>query len=142
MTTLAQWKKQKQHDVTLASGVKVTIELPNIVDLVRSGTLPSHLVPIALGQEKPAGDGTMSQEDVQKHAEFVDYIVAQTVVEPNIEPKDVRELPAEDQELLLGIATRTTNRDGTGRHIAGLEVQDDFSSFRGLGPSGTPALGL
>lgn len=126
--TLASWKKSAFHEITLSSGVKVTIKLPNLPELVKSGEFPNHLVDIAISVA--TGETKISKEEVTAQADFYRELVARTVVEPALTPEDVAELPFEDVELLAALATRQRDVDALGHHLAGLEKSEDWRKFR------------
>jgi hypothetical protein len=132
-TALSQWKKAGIHDVTLASGFKVKIKLPNLPELVRSGEFPNHLVDTAIKvASTPAEDQKITPEDVKAQAEFYCALVSFALVEPAVTPEDVKELPFEDIELLAALATRQRDLDALGHQIAGLDKNEDWRKFRGI----------
>lgn len=129
-TTLAAWKKNAVHPVTLASGTEVEIKIPNLPELVSAGEFPNHLVDTAIAVA--TGETKVTSEEVKAQAEFYRELVSRTVVTPALTPEDVRELPFEDIELLSAIATRQRDVDALGHHIAGLDSNADWRKFRGI----------
>lgn len=129
-TTLAGWKKAKNHLITCPSGTQVTITLPDIPALIEAGTIPNHLVEAAIGAVK--GTTTIDRQFVIEQADFVNRIVALSVVEPKLTDADVKDVPVEDRELIAEIATRQRDLDALGHHIGGLHEDRDFRRFRGL----------
>jgi hypothetical protein len=127
--TAASWKKSKRHPITLTSGVVVGIEIPNIPLLVKTGQLPNELVTEALGN---IAKGKLTPEIISQQSEFYDKIVVLTVKEPEITEADVHELPFEDIELIVEIATRQRDLDATGAHVGGLNSNKEWRTFRGL----------
>lgn len=127
--TAEGWKGAKRHTITLPSGFVVGIEIPNLPTLVRTGQLPNELVAEALGT---IASGKLTPEVIGQQAEFYDKLVVATVKEPAIEEADVIELPFEDVELIIEIATRQRDLDALGHHIAGLHKNKDWRRFRGL----------
>lgn len=131
--TKTGWVKSKVHeDITLPSGFKVDIELPNIPSLIKAGALPNELVEVAT---KAAVTNDIPEDMFEKMDDFNNYLVSVTVVNPKITPEDVKDLPSEDIDMLVGFATRTRDMDAVGHHIAGLETIKSFREFRGLTPS-------
>jgi hypothetical protein len=54
------------------------------------------------------------------------------VKEPVITEEDVHDLPFEDVELLVEIATRQRDLDAVGNHVGGLHTNKQWRQFRGL----------
>ena len=131
-TTLANWKKSGEHEIVLASGLdtKVTIRIPNLPELVSAGEFPNHLVEVAISVA--TGETKVTAEEVKAQAEFYRELISRTLVEPQVAPEDVKELPFEDIELIAAIATRQRDIDALGNHIAGLDKSDDWRRFRQL----------
>lgn len=129
-TTLAAWKKAATHDVTLASGVEVKIKIPNLPELVTAGEFPNHLVETAINVA--TGETKVTAEEIKAQAEFYRELVSRTLVDPQVAPEDVKELPFEDVELLAAIATRQRDVDALGHHIGGLDKSEDWRRFRGI----------
>jgi hypothetical protein len=127
-TTAAAWKKAKTHEVVLPSGVAVEIEIPNLSQMVKTGELPNDLIDAALGAMQKQ---RVTPDLLLKQADFYTKLVALTVVKPKITEEDVADLPYEDQELLVELATRQRDVDALGHHIAGLHTSKDWRRFRG-----------
>ena len=124
------WIKARLHEnVTLPSGFQVDIELPNLPALIKSGSLPNELVEVAT---KAATEQEIPPDLFERLDEFNTYLVAKTVVKPEVAEEDVNKLPTEDIDMLVGFATRTRDMDAVGKHIAGLETIDSFRKFRKL----------
>lgn len=126
------WKKARSHEVRLPSGVEVTLEVPNLAVLVKSGYLPNELVQAAIGTIQ---SGRLTQEAVQEQPEFYSKIVTKTVKDPLLEPDDVigdDPIPFEDIEMIVEIATRQRDMDAVGHHLGGLHAVKDWRTFRGL----------
>ncbi len=126
---LAAWKKAKRHPVTLPSGFEVEIEIPNLPLLVKTGHFPNDLVDAAIGAIQRQ---EITKELVDQQSDFYHKLVALTVKSPEITEEDVVELPYEDIELLVELATRNRDVDALGRHIAGLHTSREWRKFRGL----------
>lgn len=129
-TTLAGWKKAKRHEVTLPSGVTVQVEIPNLPALIKTGQIPNDLVDLTI--KAAQGDLVVSKELIEQQADFTAKLVTLTVKEPEVTDEDVADLPYEDCELLVEVATRQRDLDAEGHHIGGLEKSADFRKFRGL----------
>lgn len=135
----AQWKKAKVHeDITLPSGAKVDIQLPNLAQLIKGGQVPNQLLEIATkigtGTLKVDDDEAASPELIGQVNEFHAFLVSQTVVKPEITQQEIldEEIPTEDVSMLVQFALRERDTDVVGHHLAGLETVDTFRKFRGL----------
>jgi hypothetical protein len=126
---LAAWKGAKQHTVTLPSGTVVEIVLPNLPKMLQAGDVPNTLIAAAL---EAARGGEVTEETIREQFEFYRFLVARTVVEPQLDPSDVGDLPAEDIEMLVELASRNRDVDAVGHQLAGLERQADWRRFRGF----------
>lgn len=126
---LDAWKGAKRHTITLPTGTVVDIVLPNLPKMLQAGDVPNSLIRVALDQAQGA---PVSEETIREQFDFYKFLVAATVVEPNLSPSDVEDLPFEDIEMLVAIASRNRDFDAVGHHIGGLEKQSDFRRFRGL----------
>lgn len=125
------WLAKRQHTVTLPSGAVVTIEVPNLVAMAKSGQLPNELLGlVAKPQEEQAQVDPKEQLD-QMDA-FDRFIVPLTVVDPSITAEDYDRLPVHDIEMIRRFATRQIDMDAVGHHLGGLEVVAEFRQFRGL----------
>lgn len=130
-TTKGAWKKAAAHEVTLESGTVVKIRLPDLPALIESGAIPQSLMDVAVSiatgkQQEP------TPEMLKLQREFTDLVVLKTVVEPALEPEDVKEIPFEDKEMIVEFATRQRVFDAVGHHLAGLENSEDFRRFHRL----------
>jgi hypothetical protein len=135
----AAWKKAKVHEgVTLPSGTKVDIKLPNLAQLIKGGQIPNSLLEIATkigtGTLKVDDEAAASPELIGQVSEFHAFLVEQTVVKPEITRQEVldEEIPAEDVSVIVQFALRERDTDVVGHHLAGLETVDEFRRFRGL----------
>lgn len=140
-TTLSAWKKAATHYPLLPSGVRVGIRIPDLAELVESGQIPNDLIEVALGVA--AGTDTKpSIELIKQQKEFTDILVLKTVVEPRLDEKTVAEIPFEDKDFLVSVATRQRDLDAEGEHLAGLTTSDRFRRFRRLGEFAEDVEGL
>ncbi len=130
--TAAQWKKNKQHKITLPSGTVVEIVLPNLQFLMKTGQIPNGLVELVT-KVQTTPDLTVTPEMMKEQYDFTRFVVARTVVAPKITEDDVDDLPAEDIEMVMDFAMRNRDVDILGHHLAGLETQADWRKFRGIG---------
>jgi len=107
-------KLRKRYDVTLPSGMNVTIRLPRIRDCIFAGRVPlpvmKHIQEIAT-QNGDTPD--LSPEESEHIANFQDEIVKRTLV--SIEGEDVEmtreavsELDQDDYDALVAYGTRAT----------------------------------
>jgi hypothetical protein len=127
--TLAQWKSNKRHTVTLNSGTVVEIEIPDLPKLMQAGQIPNDLLDIAIDV---ASGRKITKEDIEAQGKFYNHLVPLTVISPKITVEDAEELPFEDKELIVEIATRQRDIDAVGHHIGGLEKTKAWRNFRGI----------
>lgn len=133
------WKKAAVHYPLLPSGARVGIRIPDLQAMIESGAVPQHLLSAALGMATAGADDDKvpSVEEMTKSAaeerEFADLMVLKTVVEPDLKEADLPELPTEDKQFIVAIASRQRDLDAEGEHIAGLTSSEKFRRFRGLG---------
>lgn len=131
-TTLAAWKKAAVHDITLPSGMVVKFKVPDLPALIKSGQIPNNLIDASLAAVQ--GTTKVDRQFVIEQGEFVNKIVALSIVEPAITEDEAAEVPVEDRELIAELASRQRDLDALGHHISGLHTNKDFRTFRGLGP--------
>lgn len=122
------WKQASAHSVTLPSGTVVKIKVPNLPALVKAGAVPNELIEVAVQQADPERKVTV--EDIRAEADFNRFLVSVTLIDPKIEPEEVDDLPFEDVQLLIALATRQTDRDAVGHQLGGLELTEEWKSFR------------
>lgn len=121
------WAKAKVHTITLPSGFEVDVQVPNMPLLIKTGQIPNHLIEAALGAMQAE---EITREMVEQQAEFYEKLVALTVVDPVIAEEDVADLPFEDVDLIVEIATRQRDVDALGRHLGGLHKSEEWKTFR------------
>lgn len=132
--TAAQWKKNAVHVVMCPSGTQVSIRIPDLPAMIEAGELPQHLLEAALGVASGSlTEKTPTKELIVQQKEFTDRLVLKTVVEPKITESDVADIPYEDKEFLVSVATRQRDLDAEGEHIGGLMKSEKFRKFRGFG---------
>lgn len=139
-TTVAGWKKNAVHTVTCPSGTVVAIKIPDLPGLIKAGQIPNNLLDAAI--DTVSGTKKIDKEFVVEQGEFINKLVAITVVDPVITETDAEDIPAEDKEMLAEFATRQRDYDVLGHHFAGLHTNKDFRSFRGLDPLDEDVEGL
>lgn len=130
--SLAGWKKNKVHTITLPSGSVVKMQIPDLPTLIKTEVIPNELVDVAIAVAKD--DKEVTRDDIIKQADFYNRLASIAVVEPKVTEEDFASgsLPFEDKELIVEIATRQRDIDAIGHHIGGLEKVRDWRSFRGL----------
>lgn len=131
----AGWKKAARHTVRLPSGVYVDIRIPDLPALIEAGQIPQNLLDAALTSLAKGEDTVPTKEMIVQQREFTDKLVQIAVIEPKLSDEDVRDIPYEDKEMLVEIATRQRDVDAEYNHIGGLQKSETFRRFRGL-PSG------
>lgn len=131
--SLSGWKKAAKHTVLCPSGARVGIRIPDLPAMIEAGEIPQHLLDAALGVAGSGEDAKPSVELIKQQREFTDRLVLLTVTEPKLSEADVADVPYEDKEFLVSIATRQRDLDAEGEHIAGLTKSEKFRRFRGLG---------
>lgn len=132
------WKAAAVHWPLLPSNTRVGIRIPDLAAMIEGGQVPQHLLSAALGMAQQATQNkTPTVEDMTKSAteerEFTDLLVQATVAEPDITEADLPDIPFEDKQFLVAIATRQRDLDAEGEHIAGLTKSEKFRRFRELG---------
>lgn len=128
--TLAQWRKAKTHTITLPSSTVVEIEIPDLPALVKTGQIPNELVDIAIKVAK--GTKEITRDDIVQQADFYNKLCVLAVKSPALTEENVADIPFEDREMIVEIATRQRDIDAVGHHLAGLESVKEWRNFRGL----------
>lgn len=127
--TKTEWKKKRVHkDIVCPSGAVIDIQLPNLSQMLEAGELPNELVDIATASVS-TGDSP-DAEALVEFAKLQRYLIAKTVVRPEITPEDVVDLPPEDTEFISDIANRRRDIDAVGNQIAGLDTVAQYATFR------------
>lgn len=138
-TSKTAWKKAGVHTVTLPSGVKVDIRIPNLAQMAKAGELDNALIQYAVpslaevdvDDKEPTPEE--KKENLTKLANFHAWLVSHTLVEPKLPPEEVAEtVPTPDLEVLVELASRRRDMDVVGHHIGGLEGSAEFRKFRGI----------
>lgn len=131
--TKTQLLKRRFHEgVTLPSGAVVTIVLPNLGQMIKAGTLPNDLIQAALKQQSADQQVQLTEEDLKKDWDFVEWIVPLTLHEPKVTAEDVPNMDPMDITMLANFAARRTDIDAVGHQLGGLETQKSFRNHRGI----------
>ena len=134
--SLSAWSKAAVHTITLPSSTVVEIRIPDLAGLIEGGELPQHLLSAALkaaGNQAAGEESEITVEDIRREREFTNFLVAKTVVSPELTPETATQVPTEDREMIAAIALRLRDLDAEGSHISGLDSSEKFRKFRGLG---------
>lgn len=133
---LAGWKTAGVVSAMLPSGAVVKIRPLRLEHHLTFGRTPDPLRAIALSdlREKINDDEKTSPMDrAEAYREFIqDYVIpgiCLLVVEPEIKPADVPDLPPADVDYLQGILNRTITEDAQGRAL-GPEPLERYAIFR------------
>lgn len=129
--SVASWKKARKHNILCPSGVRVDIVIPDLPRMIEAGNIPQHLLDAALGVATDA-ESKPSADLIKQQREFSDVLVMLTVEEPKLSEADLPDIPFEDRELIVALATRQRDIDAEGEHIGGLMKSDKFRKFRGF----------
>lgn len=134
VSTLAAWKRAKTHTITVPSGTVIEIEIPDLPNLIKTGSLPNELIEVAIGA---AQGRKVTADDIKQQAEFYNKLVSLAVTNPKVSEEEVASgaLPFEDKEMIVEFAVRQRDFDAIGHHPGGLEKVAEFRLFRNLGPS-------
>lgn len=148
MTTKADWQSAKVHTVTLPSGTKVDITIPDLAAMAKAGELDNDLIqyaiPSAAEAAKEPEEPTTEEKkaNLARLADFHNWLVSITVVEPKLTPDEVPTVvPTPDKEVIVELASRRRDMDVVGHHIGGLEVSAEFRKFRELDSGESDLLG-
>lgn len=132
VASAAQWKKARFHTIRLNSGAFVKIRIPDLPAMIEAGHIPQNLIEVAIGMA--SGEAMKpSVELVKQSREFTDLMTLAAVVEPKITEADLADIPYEDKQLIVEIATRQRDADAEGSNISGLDKSEKFRRFRLIG---------
>jgi hypothetical protein len=145
--TKDQWAKLAVHTITCPSGMVVKARIPDLTRLLKNDLLPERLRAIGLKKAyEEAGLATSDTEadaapksaevadkeryeDAKQMAALLDWLVIDMVIDPKLEQDDIDTIPAEDREMLVGIAQREIFTDAAGAAI-GVMPLSMWDSFR------------
>jgi hypothetical protein len=137
-TSKAEWAAAGVHTVTLPSGSRVKIRIPNLAQMAQAGELDNELLQYAIPDRAvEETEKELSPEEkkanLTKLANFHAWLVSHTLVDPALTPEEVPSVvPTPDLEVIVELASRRRDMDVVGHHIGGLEVSADFRRFRGI----------
>lgn len=136
-TTAEEWKEAAVHKgITLASGRVVDIKLPNLTALAKADAIPGELLELVTEVVTNGGVDGVDTTLLGRLDALHRFLVAETVVNPDISEADVDALPPEDVATLVEFAFRQRDTDVIGHHLGGLETVAEWRRFRNL-----PSLG-
>lgn len=141
VASVSAWKRAATHYPLCPSGVRVGIRLPDLAEMVEAGEIPNDLVEVALGVAS-GENKTPSVELIKQQYEFTKLLVQRTVIEPKISDADYADIPFEDKDFLVSLATRQRDVDAEGEHLAGLNKSERFRRFRRIGEFSEDVEGL
>ncbi len=142
----AKWAGLAVHTVTLPSGAVVRIKIPDLSLLLAGGAVPDRLRTVALrqltedirdAQASPAAVDAPPIEIDEEHlvglAELTRWLVAQTLVEPEVTEVEIEDgiVPNEDILMLTQFASRERTVDAAGMRL-GVEPIDRWEVWRGF----------
>lgn len=130
--TAAAWKKNAHHTVMCPSGTSIVMKIPDLPAMIETGTIPQHLLDAALGAASDP-DQKPTRELIKQQREFTDLLTMICVIEPKLTEADLTDIPYEDKEFIVSVATRQRDLDVLGDHIGGLNKSEKFRRFRSLG---------
>ena len=136
VNSVTEWAKAAEHEVLCPSGVRVTIKVPDLAALIESGELPQNLLDAALATAAKVSKGQEQEptkELISKERQFTDFLVSITVVKPSLTPEQAAQVPYEDKEMIVAIATRQRDTDAEYQHIGGLSASENWRRFRRVG---------
>jgi hypothetical protein len=137
-TSKSAWKKANSHTITLPSSKVVTIKLPNLPEMIKGGSFPNALIPIAV---KRIQEEEITADKIKELADYHRFLIHKMLLSPTVEEEDVPDLPPADIDMLISIANRERDMDAVGHHLSGLETVDSFKRFRGIDSSSEDLLG-
>ena len=102
---------RKRYDVTLPSGMTVTIRLPRLRDCIIAGNVPLPVLKHLQDQASNGSDPTLTPDEMASMARFQDEVVRQTLIaidgdEVTMTPEAVSDLEQEDYDALVSYGTR------------------------------------
>ncbi len=140
--TTSHWKQKAVHTITLPSGMRVKIRIPNLTALIQNDVIPERLRAVAVQEalnpgaplvapapqaEQPAEQ--MGGDTVKQLYELYEFLVCEMVVEPTITKDDLDELPQLDLDMLTQFALRERDMDAAGIRL-GIEPISRWEVFR------------
>ncbi len=143
------WAERKRHNVVLPSGMKATIEIPELGMLVLANAVPDDLAELARSEIThelgvtggyatklvELGESEESREQVAElttsFSRLLKWLVSEHVlVEPKVTIEELSQerFPLSDLDWLFGVAMRRVDEDALGRRL-GVARLDAFATF-------------
>lgn len=139
--TLAEWKQRRRLDVTLPSGMPITMRTLTLDELAAEDGIPDDLVRIALMEMTPGGLVGQIAVELQKadkealnrakklsedNLRLRDRLCLRAILDPVMTAEDVAELDGFDKEMIAGIASRRIEFDAADRRVSGVTPISTF----------------
>lgn len=142
LTTKEAWAARGVHEVTLYSGARVKIRIPDLARLLKHDLLPEGLRGVALRQafgQLEMGGGSSPDvppptdadryKTAKELAELMDWLLLDMLVDPVLEREDLDGIPSEDKDLLVSLAQRERDTDALGVRV-GVEPLSRWDAWR------------
>jgi hypothetical protein len=126
---LAKWRASRRHELSLPSGLNVTVKDATIMDLVIAGNVPQSLNDLMMKQAEDGGGGSMDLSTLDGTRDFgqlVNALLMVCVVEPPVayiaddDHLGIDEIPGEDKMAIFNWA----NREAAAVREAGFQPAD------------------
>ncbi len=128
---VSRWKKLGEpQEITLPSGTKVKIKIPDVPEMLRAGEVPNELIAQVNEARDDVAPGGFDMEKVKEATDYMRWLISATVKDPVITPDDVPELPVLDRDMILEFALRQRDKDVVGHQLYGMEKVAAFRQFR------------
>src|SRR3954470_8861879 len=105
----------------MPSGTKVDITIPDLAEMAKAGELDNDLIQYAIpSAAEPAAEPKEltpeeKKENLSRLADFHNWLVSITVVEPKLTPDEVPTVvPTPDKEVIVELASRRRDMDVVG----------------------------
>jgi len=102
---------RKRYDVTLPSGMNVTIRLPRLRDCILAGNVPLPVLKHLQDAASNGGEPELTSDEMASMARFQDEVVRQTLIAIDgdavtMTQEAVADLEQEDYDALVSYGTR------------------------------------
>lgn len=111
--TLAQWRASRVHDLSLPSGLTVTVRDASVMDLIIDGKLPQTLLSMIVDETKDQAQVDLSMfSGSNDYGALINGMVRICVVDPPVADVadethlGIDELPGEDKLAIFNYANR------------------------------------
>lgn len=143
-----EWRQRRRANITLPSGMRVTVQTVTLDELCTAEALPDDLLRAALLEMTPGGVPAAIAAELQKadsdalarakklsedSVSLVDRLCVAALVDPQVDVESVVEIDAYDKQMIAQIAQRRIDEDAAGRRVYGVQPVDQF---RGAGEVG------